>query len=90
MNTDRFALAIAGSVLLSGCATYGNMEGAYDPAGFGEANRQSYAAMIVNPEPVYTEDMTASGEKAADAVERYRKDEVKQPDRPSTGDTPGG
>jgi len=46
--------------------------------------------MVVDPEPVYAEDMTASGEKAADAVERYREDAVKQPDRVSTSETPEG
>ena len=56
------------------------MDGAYDPEGFGEANRQSYAAMVVNPEPVYTEDATSSADKAADAVKRYNDDAVKQPD----------
>ena len=90
MNTDRLVLTLAGCALLGGCATYGNLDGAYDPEGFGEANRQTYAAMVANPEPVYTEDMTASGEKAADAVERVRQDQVKQPDRVSTSEVPEG
>ncbi|MEE4316866.1 MAG: hypothetical protein V2I74_07780 [Erythrobacter sp.] len=75
---------------LSGCATYGNLDGAYDPEAFGEANRQTYAAMVVNPEPVYTEDATSSGQKAADAIERYREDAVKQPDTQSTTEGPDG
>ncbi len=90
MNIDRVVLAIAGSALLTGCATYGNLDGAYDPEAFGEANRQSYAAMVVNPEPVYTEDAAHSGEKAADAIDRYREDAVKQPDRLSTSEVPEG
>lgn len=88
MNSDRLVLAMAASVLMTGCASYGNTEGAYDPAAFGEANRQTYAAMVVNPEVVYTEDMTGSAEKASDAVERYREDTVKQPERPSTTTEP--
>jgi hypothetical protein len=84
-------IAMAAAALgLSGCATYGNLDGAYDPQAFGEVNRQTYAAMVVNPEPVYTEDAVSSGEKAADAVERYRDDKVKQPDRVSTSETPDG
>ena len=90
MNTERLVVAIAGSVLLTGCATYGNLDGDYDPAAFGEANRNTYAAMVVDPEPVYTEDATASGQKAADAIERYRKDQVKLPERVSTSETPEG
>ncbi|MEO0057793.1 MAG: hypothetical protein RIT17_1266 [Pseudomonadota bacterium] len=90
MNTKRMIVAGAVLVSLSGCATYSNMDGAYDPEGFGEANRQSYAAMVVNPEPVYTEDATSSGDKAADAVKRYNEDAVKQPDRVSSTDEPDG
>lgn len=90
MNTKRMIAAGAAIVCLSGCATYGNMDGAYDPEAFGEANRQSYAAMVVNPEPVYTEDMTTSGEKAADAVKRYQDDAVKQPDPVSSSAGPDG
>lgn len=90
MNIERLVVVLGAGLLLTGCATYGNLDGAYDPEGFGEANRQSYAAMVVDPEPVYTEDSTHSGEKAAAAVERYRKDQVKQPDRVSTAETPEG
>lgn len=89
MNTKHVIVAGAAMLGLSGCATYGNMDGAYDPQGFGEANRQSYAAMVVNPEPVYTEDMTASGEKAADAIKRYQDDAVKQPDPVTSTSGPG-
>lgn len=80
MNIDRFAIPTLALLTLGGCATYGNSDGPYDPAAFGEANRQSYAAMIVNPEPEYTEEMATSGEHAADAIERYREDQVKQPE----------
>lgn len=90
MNTKRMIVAGAALLVVSGCATYGNMDGAYDPEGFGEANRQSYAAMVVNPEPVYTEDATTSAKKAADAVERYNEDAVKQPDSVTSTEGPGG
>lgn len=84
MNTKRMIVAGAAMLGLSACATYGNIDGAYDPEGFGEANRQSYGAMVVNPEPAYTEDMTTSGDKAADAFKRYQEDKVKRPTRTST------
>ena len=90
MNTERLVIALGVGLLLSGCATYGNLDGEYDPAAFGEANRQTYAAMVVDPEPVYTEDATASGQKAADAITRYREDKVKLPERVSTSETPEG
>ena len=39
---------------------------------FGEANRQTMMAQVVNPEPVYDAPMEASGDKAVAAIERYR------------------
>ena len=84
-------LLVAGiATMLSGCMSYGNLEGRYDPEAFGEANRQSYAAMVENPEPVYDEDMQGNAEKAAEAVERYREDRVKEPERVTSTTTPGG
>lgn len=94
MNIKRFAtLAIVSclaSFPLAGCATYGNIDGKYDPAAFGEANRQTYAAMIENPEPEYDTEMEGSAEKANAAVDRYRKDEVKEPDSVPSTVSPGG
>lgn len=90
MNIERILALAIGSVALSGCATYGNVEGPYDPAAFGEANRQTYAAMVENPEPEYYGAMEGSAEKAADAVDRYRDDAVKEPDTISSTTTPGG
>lgn len=90
MNSDRSMRMAAASGLLaglalSGCAsTYSARSGEIDPADFGEANRQTYAAMIVNPDPQYTGPMASSAEQAAAAAERYREDEVKQPDAPSS------
>lgn len=90
MNSDRrmgigAVALLLGGLALGGCAsTYSARSGQIDPAGFGEANRQTYAAMIVNPEPQYTEPMATSAEHAAAAAERYREDEVKQPERVSS------
>ncbi|AKM09532.1 hypothetical protein [Croceicoccus naphthovorans] len=76
MNTK--ILFLAGSAcLLAGCATYGSPEaGKFDKADFGEANRMTYAAMVVDPDPQYDEPMEGDGERAADAVEAYREGEV--------------
>ena len=94
MNIERFArLAVIGgiaSLSLGGCATYGNLDGEYDPDAFGEANRQTYAAMIDNPEPEYDAPMDGNAEKANAAIERYRTDTVKEPDTVRSTETPGG
>ncbi|HMT41012.1 hypothetical protein [Sphingorhabdus sp.] len=72
MTIDRkmlcSALALA---LLAGCTP--------NDTGIGDAARANYAAQIVEPEPQYAEAMTASGDQAMAAQERYRKGAVKQP-----------
>ncbi|WP_230292549.1 hypothetical protein [Croceicoccus sp. Ery5] len=79
MNIKLLILPAA-AVLTGGCSYYGSQEaGPFDPAAFGEANRQAYAAMIINPDPVYEEDMTSSAEVASDAVDAYRAGEVEEP-----------
>jgi hypothetical protein len=79
-------LALASSLALAGCAsTHTGMLEPIDPADFGEANRQTYAAMVVDPDPQYDEPMATSAEHAADAAERYREGAVKQPESESTG-----
>ena len=80
MNIKRLLPLGAVAAMLGSCATYHSAgAGQLDPADFGEANRQTYAAMIIDPDPEYTEDMETSGEHASDAVERYREGTVKQP-----------
>lgn len=74
-----FALGLS----LSACGMNSVMERPGDSQ-FGEANRQTMMAQVVNPEPVYDGPMTTSGEHAADAVERYRNDAVKDPVRVRT------
>ncbi|MEZ5681351.1 MAG: hypothetical protein R3E14_08635 [Erythrobacter sp.] len=89
MNTKtlRIALALATATMASACADNSIFDRPGDAA-FGEANRQTMMAQVVNPEPVYEGDMATSGDHAAQAVERYRTDNVKQPDTIST--TEGG
>ena len=58
---------------------------------FGEANRQTFAAQIVDPNPVYTTLVPEThAEHAGQAVERYRLDKVKKPDRQRTSNTSTG
>lgn len=95
MNTKRFLTTVGAGICmssaLSGCAAYGNLEGPYDPEAFGEANRQTYAAMIAYPESEYDEEMEGDAEKANAAIERYRSDDIKEPDSiRSTTNNPGG
>ena len=85
MNSKRLACVLAVPLLLAGCAKdYSTKMGTIDPADFGEANRQTYAAMIIDPDPQYETPMATSGEHAAAAVERYATDKVKQPERISS------
>lgn len=53
---------------------------------FGEANRQTMMAQVIDPDPVYDETLVTSGDHAAQAIERYRTDAVKEPDSIRTTD----
>lgn len=87
MNSkSKWIAAISLGLMASACSTAEGLEfvGQQDP-GFGEANRATFAAMVVNPDPQYDTPIPAtSAEKAAAAIERYRTDQVKQPERVST------
>ena len=85
----RLAPVFALAVLATGCASIADQEfvGYQDP-GFGEANRATYAAMVINPDPQYEDPIPpTSAEHAAQAIERYRNDQVKQPERTTTTST---
>ena len=91
MNSRLILVAVAGGLALSGCAsTHTGMLEPIDPADFGEANRQTYAAMVIDPDPQYAEPLATSAEHAADAIERYRSDEVKQPESIRSTEAVGG
>lgn len=84
MITDKRTLAVSTALaccaaLLPGCAETSLLAQPGDAA-FGEANRQTMMAQVVNPDPVYEDTMTASGHLAAEAIDRYRNDRVKRPD----------
>ena len=74
-------LALIALPLLAGCAQ-GMFEGSKPASTFGEANRQTMLAQIVDPDPQYEYlDPATSGEHAAKAIDRYRNDSVKKPDK---------
>jgi hypothetical protein len=73
-------IAIASAaLLLAGCAAGQRSGGSADPA-FGESVRWNAAVQTIDPDPVYTaEDAQpgSSGAKGAEAVKRYRTDNIK-------------
>ena len=82
-------VALVALALLQACEE--ELASAPPPSPFGEANRQTMMAQVVNPAPYY-EDLNppTSGEHAAQAVERYRNDQVKQPESVDTSSAAGG
>lgn len=87
MTIKHLTLPLVGlGLALSGCASVADQEtwGYQDP-GFGEANRMTFAAMVVDPDPQYdTPIPESSAAHAAAAIERYNTDKVKQPVRQDT------
>jgi hypothetical protein len=90
MNTDRARwLALAVLPLLAGCEH--DFAGGKPASTFGEANRQTMMAQVVDPEPEYdTLVPPTSAEHAGQAVDRYRKGAVKQPERVTSTQTGSG
>ena len=93
MTTKRLTLPLlALGMAAAGCSTVADKEfmGYQDP-GFGEANRATFAAMVINPDPQYDNPIPpTSAEHAAQAIDRYRNDAVKQPERVNTQNANGG
>ncbi len=86
----RLLVILASSSALASCASNSLFEEPGD-ATFGEANRQTMMAQVIDPDPQYDELIpVSSGEHAANAIERYRTDNVKQPDQISTSTGSGG
>jgi len=92
MNTRIAAigLALGAAAALSGCSTT-NKQASVEYTTMGEALRQTMAAQVVDPDPRYAEpDPAGSAEKAAQAVERYRKGTVRKPERVRSSGTGSG
>lgn len=85
----KVMMALTAALPLSACQTADLRGGPYNGGkdNFGEANRQTFAAQVIDPAPVYDKSVAEThGEHAAQAVERYRQDKVKLPDRVKTTD----
>lgn len=83
--------AVAGLAALAGGCAGDETALRSTPAQFGEATRQTLAAQIVDPDPVYdTVVPPTSGDHANQAVERYRTDKIKQPKREVSTSAAGG
>jgi type IV pilus biogenesis protein CpaD/CtpE len=90
MTIDLRLLTLpAAALLLAGCE-HGIGKDAAAASSFGEANRQTMMAQVVDPDPQYDEPLTTHAEHAGQAVDRYRKDKVKKPDRTSSTVGSGG
>jgi predicted small secreted protein len=79
MSSKRLLIA-ASCLALAGCNTVDKNIGQEDPY-LGEAVRYNAAVQTINPDPVYAADAAQpgdNGKKGADAVKRYRNDQVNQ------------
>jgi len=85
-------IAIPGAaLLLAGCNAGHRSVGPVDPA-FGESAKWNAAVQTINPDPVYTEQDAqpgGSGARGAEAVKRYRTDNVKDVRVLTTTSDPG-
>lgn len=85
MNSRSMLAIVIAGLSLTGCAsTYSFESGFIDRADFGEANRQTFDAMVVNPNPVYTQRMITSAQSVAAAAARVRDRQVVQPEAEDT------
>ena len=80
MNFDRKAIVAVSATVILGACTQGLALGDKPVAEFGEANRQTMMAQVIDPDPQYeTLVPETSGERTAAAVERHATDKVKKP-----------
>lgn len=92
MPIERIPTALAAMALLALAGCTGEDGGLHStgPA-MGEAFRQTMAAQIIDPAPHYEyADPETGGEHAQQAIERYRTDKVKRPDRVRTSNVGSG
>ena len=88
MNCRSLALLAAPFVImataLAGCSTT-SKTGSIEDTSIGEALHMTLAAQVIDPNPQYEYlDPATSGQHAAQAIERYRTDKVKKPERISS------
>ena len=91
MSSKCLACAAAATALAA-CQSVDPVSQSPDPY-FGEVTARNKAVQIINPDPVYTAEAAQpgdNGERGAKAVDRYKKGEVKDTKRISTGGSSGG
>ena len=72
------------TIALAGCSTT-SKTGSIEDTTMGEALHMTLAAQVIDPDPQYEYlDPATSGQHAAQAIERYRTDKVKKPERISS------
>lgn len=85
IDFSKLTAMAAATMLVAGCMSDGSDSMVSSVSNWGEANRQTMAAQVIDPTPVYDSAVPqSSGEAAAKAVERYRTDKVKKPERIKT------
>ena len=86
IDARRLAPAFLALVALGGCETIHVPEASK----FGDANRMTMAAQVVDPDPQYdTLNPPTSGESSGKAAERHRTGTVKKPARTSSTQASG-
>jgi hypothetical protein len=92
--SSKLLLITAGAMALAACSSVNKPIGVEDP-GMGEAVKYNAAVQTINPAPVYGPNGAQpgdNGDKGAQAVKRYRSDQVKQVETmgTTTGSSSGG
>ena len=90
--SSKLLIASLSVVLLGGCTQIYPVSLSADP-GFGEAVKYDVAVQTIDPDPVYGPDSAQPGdhgEKGQKAVDRYRKDSVKQVQQMGTRSSTSG
>jgi hypothetical protein len=94
MPIDRrlAATAVLLPALLAGCAADNYSMASAQPGNWGEANRQTMAAQVIDPAPEYAADAINDGALASAAIDRVHSDKIKKPERVRTSEvqTSGG
>ncbi|MFM5895541.1 MAG: hypothetical protein ACKOQM_14075 [Novosphingobium sp.] len=83
-------MAITMTVLVAGCAATDHGVHAAAIDNFGEANRQTMAAQIIDPKPEYDAPAMTTGTQVAGALARLRADNIKKPERTQTSSSGSG
>jgi hypothetical protein len=88
IESVQIASAVFIMVFLASCAVAPGGVATVNHDNWGEANRQTMAAQIIDPSPDYGDTpMLTSGDQVAGALARFRTGQVKQPERTKTSKT---